>query len=863
MNVRRSWLFFLVMLLLSACAILLLAETPILESVRALQGAPEGRVWQAVGTNGIKLAAAVGWRDGDLELRYFTTDGELLLEQSAPLPEDMAGGTVSGILPLRAGVAFLGVYDADAKNLYLYRISGDGKAERLFSSVCSGASFQERVSRTAFSELSLEDGAVSFALRRDGTLERYRCREEGGLETVGKDACEETGVLSVLSTNNGALLLGGADALTVNGKSADDLVGGQTVTHLTDGRGGWYYLDANTLDVCFVDASLGTTQRMFRLDPVRDGVSQSVSGVALTREERALTLLDGWRLTVSDAEGTHELAGILSPTAAQSWLRLAKYALFALLAAAVLWLLLCGLRRGYASLVIFRGGLFIAAALLCFTALHFLYLTPMQQSATLRENDSLVSAALGTVRAEERMGDKSLADEICRVLAERTDAGGRNVRVVATTFRNDAWRAADGSRAELLDGFSPALADAARKEGAACAMLGGVFYDVRCAGSRCLSIRVEAPREADGEALSKLLLICFGVLALLVLLILLSISGSLRKISKRMERISQGSVPERLRLRTGDELESMATVVNSLGSSLKRQEEERESLEHSYRRFVPEKVLALLGKQSIREVDKSAFAARNMAVMTVWFSFPETLYTDMSSSQLLFDSVNEVIERTASIVARKGGTVFHFAYNGFDVVMDDGGEAVSTAVAIQQEVLSFNEQRSQDRLPAVTLRIALDKGNVMLGIVGDTSQMEPTTISTGLSTAQELIDLCNRLQASILCTEAIISEKQDYGNRYMGKCLVGEQPVRVYEVFDGDEFNVRRGKASSMREFSQGVYDLYGGDAAGAKHTFLQLAHTYPMDGGVRYYLYLADRLEHHPELPCVLNMDKLGGGEM
>ena len=195
--------------------------------------------------------------------------------------------------------------------------------------------------------------------------------------------------------------------------------------------------------------------------------------------------------------------------------------------------------------------------------------------------------------------------------------------------------------------------------------------------------------------------------------------------------------------------------------------------------------------------------------------------------------------------------------------MDDGGEAVSTAVAIQQEVLSFNETRARSRLPGVTLRIAVDRGNVMLGIVGDASTMTPTTISSSLSIVQELIVLCDRLKAGILCTEAIISDRQDYGSRYMGKCLVGGQPVRVYEVFDGDDFNTRRGKANSINEFSKGVYDLYGGDPVGAKHAFLQLAHSYPLDGGARYYLHLADRLEHDPSLPCVLNMDHTDGWEM
>ena len=107
--------------------------------------------------------------------------------------------------------------------------------------------------------------------------------------------------------------------------------------------------------------------------------------------------------------------------------------------------------------------------------------------------------------------------------------------------------------------------------------------------------------------------------------------------------------------------------------------------------------------------------------MTVWFTFPETFYTDMSSSRLMFDSVNEVIERAASIAAKKGGSAFHFSYYGFDIVMEEDGEAVSTAVAIQQEVLSFNEQRTLNGLPCVALHIALVKGNVMLGIVGDAS----------------------------------------------------------------------------------------------------------------------------------------------
>ena len=865
MNIRRSWLFFLVMLLLSACCILLLAEKPIMENLYALRGLPDGSNWQVVGVGNGKLAAAAGWRDDALVLRYFSTDGQLRTQQSIAMPEDLIGGAVAQIVTVREGMAYVGLYGPNAEKLYLYRIRGEDAVDRLLAQPCSGDFFAERVSRTALSELSYEDGILSFAVLTDGTLECYICRDSGGLEPIGKysDRADASHALSILSLQDGTLLLGGTGSLMLGGKQSEAVFNGQAVTHLTQGRGGWYYIDAAGMDLYFTDATLSATYRVLHLNPEWNGVARSVISATLMREEGALMLLDGSILTLTNADGTRELTGVLRPSELRAGLELAKYAAITLAAAALLWLLLCGVRRGYASLVVFRGGAFVAAALLCFTALRFFVLIPMQNAAALRENEAIVSNAVQITDAARRMNDASLPSDVCRILEEADAQYGRNVCALIAEMNADGWKAEDGRDAAMLPGFSPTLVDAASAQGSAGELRDGMFRYARAEGNRCLCIQIGKPYEGHSADLFVPLLAVFGALALLALVILLSVGVDLRRISKKMERISHGDVPERLALRTGDELESMASIVNSLGESMKEQEAARERVERSYRRFVPEKVLALLGKNSIQEVDKSAFAARRMAVMTVWFAFPETLYTDMNHSRLLFDSVNEVIERTASIVARKGGTVFHFAYNGFDAVMDEDGEAVSTAVAIQQEILSFNELRAQNRLPGVTLRIALDKGDVMLGIVGDTAQMEPTTISSSLSTVQELIDLGNRLKAGILCTEAIIMERREYGNRYMGKCVVGNRNVRVYEVFDGDEFTVRRGKASSLSDFSKGVYDLYGGDAAGAKHTFLQLAHNYPLDGGARYYLYLADRLEHDPSLPCVLNVDTAAEGEM
>lgn len=861
MKVGKSWLVFLTMLVITVCIVALAAERPLTASWNAEHGISDSCDWQCVGTGSGKTAAAAGWENGELVLRYFTTDGKKLSLQRITLPEECENGTISRLLPIRDGFAYLCLYSVNAEKLFLYRVHENGDLDRLLAEDCNGSSFSVRTARTRLSELLFEDDVMSFALWKDNTLECYLCRETGGLEAVPSEETTDARTLSVLTSQDGRLMQGGTGLLRLNEHSADSLVAGQSVTILTQCRGGWYYIDAVRFELCYVDAALGATYRLLSLNTKWNKEAKSLTSAAITQEESVLMLLDGTVLTVSDADGSRELSGILRPASKALWVIVLIYAAIALAAAVLLWILLCGLRRGYAPLAVQRGCLFLAFSLLCAVVLRYAVLRPAAQSSAQRENDAVVSAILRTEDAEQRINDDRLKNDIASMLEDAEH--GENARVTRAVLSDGTWRSMDGRNAVTLEGFSPELADAALKNGSASTLHGNHFRYVLVKGDQCISICSDVPGATEDHLLYGLLLGCFGLLTLAALLILVSISKDIRKISRKMESLSQGKASKPLKLHTSDELESMASIVNSLGDAMKTQEEDVEHVKQSYRRFVPEKVLALLGKGSIQNVDKSDFASRRMVMMTVRFSFPESLYTDAANSRLLFDSVNEVIDRTASIVTRKGGTVYHFAYNGFDLVMEDSGEAVSTAVAIQQEVLSLNETRAQSRLPGVTLRIALDRGSFMLGIVGDASTLTPTTISSSLSVVQELIDLCEQLKAGILCTESIIAERSDYSNRYMGKCIVGDQPVRVYEVFDGDDFNTRRGKASSINEFSKGVYDLYAGDNTGAKRTFLQLAHNYPMDGGARYYLHLADRLEHDPTLPCVLNLDRADGGEM
>ncbi len=792
---------------------------------------------------GEESAAAVSRMDDAFRLTTGTLDGRRTGERTVRLPVSAADCTVAGLYPAADGAVWLGVYeraDSAAQNLSVYRIPTDGEAERLLVYPCTGAATGQGTFLSGFTE---QDGAVQFALVDDGMAQIYRCGGAGsGLQQGG------------LLPARGASALGGAGWLELDGKSVDFSLDNCIVTYLTQVGTGLFYIDGASLKVFYCDLAGTACAEVFDLG--RSAALDGLNSLSFGGDGSVLLLRDGRTLERVTESRVDSLNGLLYRSDTASIAILAGLLLGWLLATALVWYLLCGRRHSFLPLAVGAGGVLAVCALAAGTLAGGLMVGPMARGNLAREVESVLAGA-AVIAADSGAPDEELPAQIENSLSALSSGDYAAVTAAVYEQSGDGWLVRGGalpagSRAALSPGFSEALARQAVSNGSAFSQEGEVFrlclyregkaIFLTAAGG-ALGARLE---ESTARSISGL----WAGIALLwaaAVIVLLLVGRGLSRVSRAMERLSGGDTAARLSLSTGDELEGLAASFNSMARAMQRQEDNLAGVIRAYLRFVPEHVLALLGKDSVLEVDKRTFASRRMSAMQVWFEFPGRVYDN--ATRALFESINEVIERTAAIVARKGGTVFNFAYNGYDVVLGGGeADAVSTAVAVQQEVLSLNEQRAIDGLPTVTLRIALDVGEVMIGVVGDENQMEPATISASFTTARHLIGLAGRLDAGILCTENVIAGAAGYGSRYMGKSRQGDGLLRVYEIFDGDPYGVRRGKETTGRQFSQGVFALYSHDFAAAKRIFLELVHDHPSDGGARYYLYLADRLAGRPE---------------
>lgn len=469
------------------------------------------------------------------------------------------------------------------------------------------------------------------------------------------------------------------------------------------------------------------------------------------------------------------------------------------------------------------------------------------QAAQVTAEDSagLTQAAQALAQADEAYGD-------CTFLRLGPGADG-TYEVLASSGPEAAGTSLQAP------GFLPGVAEQlalAQEKGiyAGHATSGGIgYYYAVClkAEGGALYVRVQdkALEQAIQGGILELGLYAYGAVALVVLLSLLAIGEvalGARRVTRGVDLLAAGAPQVRVEHHTGDEMEALAAAFNDLSGALEEKKENAALAGNAYMRFVPRRLVALLGVSNIEQVDKDTSVSQEIAMMVVRFRFPEAAY--QQDAQTLFDNINEVFAHIAGAVSGGGGTIYNFTHDGFDAVFESGPQAaVGAAVEVRQALLELNAQREARGDAPVELRVALDHGVAMMGVVGDEDRVVPTVVSACLNTARKLVELAQVLDANILCTMVVADAAKDYNLRYIGKSRDGDSVIRVYEIFDGDPYGMRLAKESARASFSAGIYALYSGDYAQAKRLFMEIARQQGEDGVARHYLYLADRFEKQP----------------
>ena len=278
--------------------------------------------------------------------------------------------------------------------------------------------------------------------------------------------------------------------------------------------------------------------------------------------------------------------------------------------------------------------------------------------------------------------------------------------------------------------------------------------------------------------------VCIAFIVLLIRFVGGRMVASIRDISYAAEQVAGGKYGKPLPIKSADELGQLAQSFNTMVEGLK----ERDFISNTFGRYVDEEI----AKELLRRPEAARLGGEKREVAILMSDLQD--FTPMSetlSPEETIKTINRYFSRMIAIVHEYGGIIVDFFGDALLVFFDplDGPvvpvivKAVDCALAMQNDMGSFNTENKLEGLPELKMRIGVNSGEVVVGNIGS-----DTRAKYGIVGAP--VNLTNRIQTVAKAGEVVISEsayrhakRKIVAERLTGVKLKGiREPMDLYVV---------------------------------------------------------------------------------
>lgn len=244
-----------------------------------------------------------------------------------------------------------------------------------------------------------------------------------------------------------------------------------------------------------------------------------------------------------------------------------------------------------------------------------------------------------------------------------------------------------------------------------------------------------------------------------------------------------------------------ARLVDDLRQSLEMQR----SIATSFHRFVPDRLIGLLDRESILDVLPGDQVSRRF---TVLFADVRgfTGIAEQLPPELTFYFINQYLSQVQPAIDNNGGIISQFLGDGIMALFpEDSDAAVAGAVAMFEGVRAYNQLR-EARLPEVRIGIGLNSGMLALGTRGVPERLDCGVVGDPVNIASRVEGLTKYYGAPLIISETTyttLKDPQRWTMRELDLVVPAgrKQPLRVYEVLDAENNPLRQEKIATLPTF--------------------------------------------------------------
>lgn len=298
-----------------------------------------------------------------------------------------------------------------------------------------------------------------------------------------------------------------------------------------------------------------------------------------------------------------------------------------------------------------------------------------------------------------------------------------------------------------------------------------------------------------------------------------------------------------------------AHLANRFVRSLNQTEELNQTLNtmvDSISRFVPTQFIQHLHKKSILEVNLGDALPGNMTVLFSDIRNFTSLSEQMSPDEN-FRFLNKYLERMEPSIQLHSGFVDKYIGDAIMALFAGPSDsAVASAIAMRRELKAINQGRNDGGLENIDFGTGLNSGEVIMGTVGSNNRMDTTVIGSTVNLAARLESLTKVYCAPIILSEFskdLLQNPEVFHIRELDTVQVQgiNRAVKIFEVFDADDFEVVEKKASTISLFLDGLKAYREATFATAYAIFEEICYENPADATANIFKERCQFLIHNP----------------
>jgi adenylate cyclase len=341
-----------------------------------------------------------------------------------------------------------------------------------------------------------------------------------------------------------------------------------------------------------------------------------------------------------------------------------------------------------------------------------------------------------------------------------------------------------------------------------------------------------------------------GYITLVIIAIFLLITYlqllSIRKLRSSVTEIAGGNWEVAVAIDTGDEVADLGARVNDMAGYIRNYIREITELSEAYYRFVPQQFLNLLGKKSITDVQLGDQVRQDMSILSLniqsFYQLSITLKPEEN-----FNFIKSYLSWMGPIITDNNGLIDLYTGSGFRALFpDNADQALESAIQLRKKLIDYNNGRRRAGYIPIDIGIGIHKGPLMLGVIGEQRRMAGTVISDNVNVAAFLQLLTAKLSCAIIISEEALKAMEN-PKRYQYRCLGKiksegrDEPLRLYDIIDGESDEICSLKLESKELFEEGIVLFQDGYFYDARSKFIEVIKKNRQDEIARIYFYLCE----------------------